>query len=296
MSQLITKIQYRNCEAGEFFNIALRTFEETVEQIKGYPWALQRVNASVHFTCPSVSIENHSGNFLKLGPYYNGKFCLYLLDSTGVLSRCVLLTIEDSFPIIQDFYNDKSIAHHFSSLSFVFHARKHFVTNRFEYTVTFERVIRFLIFPEIPLTVYFGFSISRMILKVGSFFSFVFGLMLFMFIAGFNLFLFVNYYFFSKDLYLRLSAGHDRFLFGRKDDIREYCKDDIEIITLYHNRGQRCPWGFYYVYEIHFTNGDFIQFPSLLISEIALLQKLPGKKTEEVHEFLATCLKSKLTD
>ncbi len=294
--QLITKNQYRNCEAGEFFNIAPRTFEETVEQIKAYPWSIQRQQASVHFTCPSVSIENQSGSFLKLAPYYNGKFCLYLLDSTGVLSRCVLLKVEDSFPVIRDFFNDKNIAYSFISLGFVFHVRKHFVTNRFEYTITFERVLRFLIFPEIPLAAYFGYITCRMIWKDGSFFSFVIGLLLFMYIVGFNLFLFLNYYFFSKDLYMRLSAGHDHFLFGRKGHVREYAKDDIEVITLYHNGGQRCPWAFFYVYEIYFKNGDFIQFPSLLINEIALLQKLPGRKKETVHEFLATCLKSKLTD
>lgn len=55
------------------------------------------------------------------------------------------------------------------------------------------------------------------------------------------------------------------------------------------------PLGFYYVYEIYFTNGHFIQFPGLLISEPALIWKLPGKKTEKVHAFLATCLRSKLT-
>lgn len=293
--QLITKLQYRNCEPGEFFSIAPRTFEETVRLIKDYPWVIQREHASVQLTCPSVTIENHSGSFLKLAPYYNGKFCLYLLDSTDVLSRSILLKLEDGFSFIHDFFNDVDISHGFSSMSFAYHPGIHFITNRFEYTITPGRVFRFLAFPEIPLTVFYGYLFIKMIIRDASFVTFFIGLLLFMLLAGFSLCLFFNYYFFSKKLYLRLSAAHDRFLFGRKDDFTEYHKDDIESIILYHNKGSRCPWGLYYVFEIYFTNGDFIQFPSLLISEPALIWKLPGKKTEEVHEFLATCLKSKLT-
>jgi hypothetical protein len=286
--QLISKLQYKNCETGEFFAIFSRSLEETQALITGFPWKQEREMASVYLTCPSVTIEHPSGHILKLGPYYNGKFSLYLLDCTGVVSQKIILSVEDSFALIRDFFNDKDIAGGFTKMSFTWDGKKHFLTNRFEYTVTPKRVIRYLLFPE-------GVGILYMIILLlsgyrTSFLSAVMVMFIFSTVLyGINTYLLFNYHFFSRNLYLRMSKAHDSFLFGPKDEIKEYAKADIEIVFLYKNKGQRCPWGDYIVYDICLKNGDRLHFPSLLLGRYDLSNKLPGVKFEEIHEAIATC-------
>lgn len=103
METLISKLQYKNYERGEFSNSEMRTAEETIQLIKDYPWDEQRQLASVELTCPSVTIEHYTGKFLKIGPYFGGKFCLYLSDGRKI-SEKIVQHLEDSFEIINDFY------------------------------------------------------------------------------------------------------------------------------------------------------------------------------------------------
>lgn len=133
MKTLISKLQYKNYEKGEFNNIEMRTAEETIQLVKDYPWEEQRQLASVELTCPSVTIEHDSGRFLKLGPHFGGKFCFYLSNGRKI-SEKIIQHLEDSFEIITDFYNNVDISKGFDRLFLVFWPKSHFVTASFQYT------------------------------------------------------------------------------------------------------------------------------------------------------------------
>lgn len=140
MKTLISKLQYKNYEKGEFNNIEMRTVEETIQLIKDYPWEEQRQLASVELTCPSVTIEHDSGQFLKLGPHFGGKFCLYLSNGRKI-SEKIIQHLEDSFEVITNFYNDKDISKGFDRLFLVFWPKSHFVTASFQYSCTPENIV-----------------------------------------------------------------------------------------------------------------------------------------------------------
>ena len=74
---LLTKTQLKDYEAGEFSDIKQRTYPETRDLIEQFPWTQQRDHISISLTNPSITIEGPSGDYLKLAPYFNGKFVLY---------------------------------------------------------------------------------------------------------------------------------------------------------------------------------------------------------------------------
>jgi hypothetical protein len=78
MPEFISKIQYKTYEKGEFSDEKVRNVEETLSLIKEFPWNEQR-GVDVQPTGPSVTIQDEYVNYLKVGLYFNGKFCLYYL-------------------------------------------------------------------------------------------------------------------------------------------------------------------------------------------------------------------------
>lgn len=161
MKTLISKLQYKNYEKGEFNNIEMRTAEETIQLIKDYPWEEQRQLASVELTCPSVTIEHDSGKFLKLGPHFGGKFCLYLSDGRKI-SEKIIQHPEDSFDVITDFYNGVNISKGFDRLFLIFWPKSHFVTASFQYSCTPENIVdsffNFLADSDHPKDLYLNLS------------------------------------------------------------------------------------------------------------------------------------------
>lgn len=78
--KLISKVQYKTCEKGEFHDVAPRSFEQTRAILFDFPWDDERHMTSVELTCPSISVEHPEGTYLKVGPYFSGKFVLYYLN------------------------------------------------------------------------------------------------------------------------------------------------------------------------------------------------------------------------
>jgi len=58
MTSLISKLQYREYEKGEFDAIAARTLEEVISAVLSFPWDTERHLTSVELTCPSVTVEH----------------------------------------------------------------------------------------------------------------------------------------------------------------------------------------------------------------------------------------------
>ena len=76
-----TKIQFKNFEPGEFTSEKDRTADETIDLITSFPWKNERDHLVVSLTNPGITIEGTKNDFLKLSPYYNGKYVLHYLDA-----------------------------------------------------------------------------------------------------------------------------------------------------------------------------------------------------------------------
>jgi len=288
--QLVSKIQFKNYETGEFSSISSRTAEETFLLIENFPWSEQRHLTSVQLTCPSVTIERNKDSFLKIGPYFNGKFCLYLYEN-GKLFQRPIQTLADCKETLVDYYKSKDISPEFEKISLAVNMRKYFFTAPFEYRVTGKHILSFLLFPEIVMTIpllcmlFATFLSSPEKPRAPAIVAF---LLLFIFLIGINLYLFFNYYFYSKSLYLKVAKGQDDFYFGREDQYKQYSKNNIADIVVYKHRNQRVNWSYYAVFEINFKNGDQIIFPSLLLKEHLMDKKFAGKRITNRHTFFPT--------
>ena len=282
--QLVSKLQFKDCEPGEFFNSAMRSLDETISLIKEFPWAIQREHTPVQLTCPSITIEHSNGTFLKLGPFYNGKFTLYFLEKSGKVQQKVFVNLDESIAVITDYFKGKDISAGFSEMHFISHHKKHFVTARFEYMLTGNRILQFLLYPELFYLVFFSWVIlTSSHAKAHQLQGILLGFGFIALITGPNWYLFFNYFRNSEDLYLRISSGHQKFLFGTKENYEEFNKSDIEKVYIYMNTSPRSQIHGYCIYEICFLNGFRISFSSLVMSEYKFRGKLPGKVFEVVR-------------
>src|SRR6185503_13026075 len=133
---LPTKTQLKDYEPGEFSERKQRTFPETRDLIEHFPWSGQRDHFAVGLTCPSITIEGSSGDYLKLALYYNDKFILYYLDTKNHLWTHPTLTIAEAYPIIQSFFDNSFDLAIFRRQSTPFtNNRVHFETKDFHYTM-----------------------------------------------------------------------------------------------------------------------------------------------------------------
>lgn len=285
METLISKLQYKNYERGEFSSIEMRTAEETIQLIKDYPWDEQRHLASVELTCPSVTIEHYTGKFLKIGPHFGGKFCLYLSEGRKI-SEKIVQHLEDSFEIITDFYSDVDISKSFDRLFTIFRPKRHFVTASFQYTVTLFRVLSLFLMPILLMIYGVLFELAGLS-RIGGRFSVWPALLMplmFIFISCIGFRVLINYYTYCRGLYINLSKGHNNFYFGTEGDYKEYFKSDIISISSYQNLNHRSAWSGYHVFEIDFKNGEQIRFPNLLLSEGLFRKKFSEQNINRIHK------------
>jgi hypothetical protein len=288
--KLISKVQYQNYEPGEFTNICSRTLSETTELVASFPWQEYRHPAFVKLTGPSITIEHPAGRFLKIGPYFNNTFCLYFIDETEKLQVRIVPGLNDCFAAITAIYNNADTFVSHQKAPFYEEPKKHFVTNRFEYTVTDSRIIN-LLKPTIFFTILFllgftlGFTHWELITNpVGASIA---GSISALYI-GPNLYLLYNYYKHSKDLYLKLAKGQNEFYFGPKESPKKYLKEDIEVVHILSNHGSKCPWSHNTVFKIIFNNGEVLQIPNLLIKTTVFVEKFPGQNIEWKHKYFAS--------
>jgi hypothetical protein len=105
---LISKLQYKNFEPGEFTDRRERTYEQTIALIEQFPWVQGKDHLVVSYTNPSVTIEGPDGDFLKLTPYYHDKFILYYVNAGMRLYTQSFARYQDAFPVIRSFFESAS--------------------------------------------------------------------------------------------------------------------------------------------------------------------------------------------
>lgn len=293
MRKLISKLQFNVSETGEFTDIAERSFEETVQVIKEFPWEEQHKHLVISLTNPSVTIEGADAGFLKLSLYYNNKFVLYYLDKNRNLFTRTFITLDEAFPVIEQFFShpDFQPDGFHKENTWMKNSLVHFVTNDFRYIISQQSCMRFLRRTTLfNLAVFLVFFITTIFLRDGSQKTEITRdiLILFFFLlvgGGLNLLLFFNYLFYAAGLVCIVSKGNPVFIFGKEQTERTYQKKDIVKIQVRRTVNTRSPIRDFAIIDIIFKTGESIRFPSLLIGVDILLSKMQGIETEEINAF-----------
>jgi len=272
-TQLISKVQYKRSEKGEFHNVKSRNLEETLSLIESFSWATERIGAPVELTCPSITIEHPVGTYLKIGIYFSGKFSLYFLNAHGRLYFEVADTLQQACLRANEFFQMEDFK--FGKHQFVFNPSAHFRTRSFEYMTNFKAALQFFRFPLYltPAILLFGWMKSSTFSTGLYWIAGPIAVLMLYLLCSPLIYFYFNYQAFDRHKFLRLSTGHHSFMFGTTDKARVFKKEDIAEIAAYGGRNSRSFWSFCEVFVITFHNGEYIQFTSLLISGGKLRKK-----------------------
>jgi hypothetical protein len=271
MPEFISKLQHNTYEKGEFSEEQARDLTDTIELIRTFPWDSERTLTDIQLTGPSVTIRDEDLNYLKIGLYFNGKFCCYYLDNDNHLYEFHAQNIDEACEIVKEFFDGTLYLDKFEKHIFNIGNQPHFITNYFEYREKLSRVLllnSFLLIYTVFMVVANAASFKaaglfplKLILCLCS------GLLLY--ILGricYNAFL-------NRNNYLQISKGNNIFKFGpSEDNVDTYDKNDIEKVVVYETRGTRNP-NFVCIYEIYFKNGSIIKFSNMLISDFSFTNK-----------------------
>ncbi len=276
--RLITKVQYKNFEPGEFTDRQPRTAEETIHLIEAFPWQEQRDHLHIGLTGPSVSIEGADGDFLKLALYYNDKFVLYYVDVNHHLYSHSFIDYHDAYPYIRTFFVNGAAPAGFKDEQTLFqHVSVHFKDQDFSYTI--GRSGRFAVVIAVQCAALLGILICSAALLIALGRQPAAGYLLILpailaFLWTWGVAVAINHYQAGKNKVLVISRGKDEFSYGPLSGPETFNKKDIMDVTTYggHRRG-----GGYSILtrvQINFNDGRSIDISCLLIPQEKLVAKL----------------------
>ncbi|WP_158799304.1 hypothetical protein [Pedobacter sp. L105] len=289
MPQFNSKVQHKTYEKGEFTDEKDRSLADTLELINTFPWDMERTLTAVQLTGPSVTIRDEDVNYLKIGLFFNGKYCLYYLDNDNHLYEYHAQEMEDVSQMVTNFFNSALDLSLFEKHLINIGNKAHFETCYFEYRENPWRILML----NVMLLVY---AVLLTIGDVALFFKYSRwpgGLVLGIASVLFYYFIFRIFYnaFVNRDNYLQISRGSDVFSFGYTSrTVNVYHKTEIKEIRSYGNRGPSKNPNLIEAFEIVFKNDETIQFTNMLIGSFDFHSKFqdsmsnptilfsPGKK------------------
>ncbi|SHM91222.1 hypothetical protein [Mucilaginibacter sp. OK098] len=145
MPEFISKLQYKTCEDGEYYEEKSRTLDETITLIKEFPWVREQY-ADVELTGPSVTILDSQGNYLKAGIYFGGRFSLYYLDTKNHFYELKQINIDKVYNAVIELFNGQIDLQSFKKHSLEFGKKNYFLTKNFEYGIKLWKVIMISVF------------------------------------------------------------------------------------------------------------------------------------------------------
>jgi len=291
MIKLVSKVQYNNFETGEFNDVKERNFEETIDLIENFPWNIQREKIVIDLTNPSVTIEGKSNDFLKFAIFFNQKYVLHYFDNNQVLYTKSFTNLKEGFEYIKRYFEETSFdtSDFKKETTWLQHNLKHFVTQDFNYILTFKSIRNYLLstsgmnFCILILYIIFcltiGFKNNDVVTII------IVSILMFLMGGGLHLVLFFNYYNYVKDKILIMSKGNDIFYYGNIDNPIKYDKKDILEYTTIRSRGRKNQLNGFAIVEIEFKDCSVLKIPNLLVDYSALENKLSEYPRIEENKF-----------
>ncbi|MEO3407232.1 hypothetical protein AAFN85_25160 [Mucilaginibacter sp. CAU 1740] len=281
MLQLISKIQHNTYEKSEFSDEQPRDVDETIRLIKDFPWNAERPLTDIQLTGPSVTIIDNDLNYLKLGLFFNGKFCVYYLDNHNHLYEYHAPNIDEASNLVKDFFDQALDLKPFEKHFFNIGNKPHFITSDFVYRVNPVRVLAFALMFSAYITIGLSYFIMHAMNINGGFSSLIVVLIMILMGVLFGYVALVNIN--GRNQYLQISRGNTVFSYGPDEKhINTYNKADVVELLYLTAKGDRDMGNV----RIIFKNGEIIQ-PKMLIRDHELIQKFPEKlgiKVSYIHK------------
>jgi len=288
-NQLITKVQYKNFEPGEFTDRRGRTYDELIQLIENFPWEQQRDHLQVGPTNPSMTIEGEYRHFVKLTLYYHDRFILYYLDDAGHLYTKSFPRYQDAYPYLQSFFADSTLDTSDLELQHFWLQGKavHFLDQEFRYTINSPKRI----FLTSLMIIYGLFVLATTAAAFATLHAnnnaailiFVF-LTLILLLGGLTMTQLYNHLRAVIGKELILSRGSETFYYGKAGQLQQWYKKNIVAIVDFSPSRSNTPNGnnFGKIVRIDIRETDAqtapircIYIPSILISDYNLLPKFP---------------------
>ena len=287
----LSKLQYRNYEQGEFTDSAERTPDEIADMIRSYPWATEGHLAPVGLQGPSITVQNGDAVYIKVSHYYNGKYCLYLLQN-GSCSKKIVADIEEAIMAVRTFCSGSLEASEFTT-DITFHPVRYFVTKDFRYRAGKGAMFPILVYTIIPTILISTLAAIALMFAHDVILHSWLPALLIMVHCSLSVFLwyttvmswrlYFNHYEYSKDQFIEISAGRNEFIFGTEEHQLTFKKDELERITVYRNTQRKNPSSYIELFELTFKDGTQISISSLLLKNA--YTKFPGVKMDWVSRY-----------
>jgi len=274
----IVKLQNKDYETGEYISAIPRTAGETLQLITTYPWADQRDHLAIGLTNPSITIEGPDHDYLKLSPWYNGKFVLHYFDKDHHLYTHSLDQLADADPFILAFFSDTpfDVSSFKKEITWLQNNYVQFHTQGFHYTI---RPIRLVGTAFLALNLIFLAS-TFLILTHFTIWLFLPALAILLLLGTIGALAF-NHYRAAKNKVLILSRGKQEFSYGPPSAPVTFNKNDIQEIITYGRRSKGSYLPLTRV-EIVFKDGRSIEISCLMIRQFDLIAKFPHCRTSEI--------------
>ena len=277
MLKLISKLQHNSYEKSEFSDEQPRDLDETIRLIKDFPWDAERALTDIQLTGPSVTIIDNDLNYLKVGLFFNGKFCVYYLDNHNHLYEYHAPTIDEAGKLVSDFFNEtlnlKSFEKHFFNIG----NKPNFITSDFVYRVNPVKIFALAAGFSLYLLFAIGFGLINAIYPGDAQARLLTGVVITLLglLIGYVVVTTMN----GRHQYLQISRGNNLFSYGYDDEhILTYDKRNIEVINYWVSSKGRVR-----KVEIIFKDDKFIR-PKYLIDGHTLLEKFPEKLTSQKNK------------
>jgi hypothetical protein len=281
MPEFISKVQHKTYEKGEFSDEKVRDLDATILLIKNFPYNAERTLTSVELTGPSVTIRDEDMNYMKVGLYFNGKYCVYYLDRDDHLYEYHAPEIDDACNMVRDFFNGQLDLSKFEKHFFNIGNQAHFVNKTFVYSINKVWITLCFLFIYSLAIIVVGGSIGIIIIKLYWVMLFyIFLDILYLQAIYFMTMVFIK----ARNMSLEISSGKDGFLFGNAENMASYNKENIEAINVYGStvRSSRI----FNIMDIVFKNGSVITVPGMIIDPLTFALKFPTQKTNYVQGYL----------
>ena len=280
MTKLISKIQYKNFEAGEFVEVQERSYDDTIKLIENFPWNKQRDKIVIDLTNPSITIEGKNNDFLKYALFFNQKYVIHYFNVAQILFTKSFVDLRGGYEYIKRYFDQPMLdtTDFKEESTWLQHNLKHFVTQDFNYILTKKSIRNYLLSTSgmnfCLSIVFLIFVLSKGLNSINFIGVMVILLAMFIIGGGIHLMVFFNYYNYVKDKILIMSKGNDNFYFGNIDSPVKYDKRDILQYTTIRSRGSRNQFSGFAIILIEFKNGTVLKIPNLLVDYTSLEQKL----------------------
>lgn len=285
MHKLITKYQVSGCEDGEYYGIAERNIEETIQLIQSFDWKHERQHLRVDVTGAGICIKNDIGDFLKICNYYHHKYIVYYYDHN---KRNVYYkkfeTIDETLDEVRHFFQYETLIGYIKENKHFNNQQYKFATNHFVYESSIWKSLKFSTITYAIIAFIF-IILPSLYNQTGIMIALIICIFIFSISILPQLPFLIKFHSIAKNYKLIISRGKSDFQFGKKDYMNTYNKADILYINEVGYSNSKHPLSEVQYLRLTMKDGTILIIPNTIIDSLDLVMKLAEYEIYEDPSF-----------